>query len=126
MTKAYEEGLQVVVASLLDQAPFQIDVIDYKLLPRDERGHVEAERGHVGGEFVFGFLEGETHAGLVEVYGPADEEFRAEQRFATAGGAAEKGGPSPGKTAERDLIEAVNAGAAFRKTGRTLARFRGF
>ena len=94
MAEADEEGLQVVLAGLLDQAPLEVDVIDRQLLLRDQRGHVEPERGDVGGEFVGGFLEGETDAGLVEFRGAADEEFHAEQRLAAAGAAADEGGPS--------------------------------
>ena len=119
-----EQAFEVVLAGLLDLAAFEVDVIDQQLLPGDEGGQVEAERSDIGGEFVGGFLEGETDAGLVELHGAADEEFHAKQRLAAAGGAADERGPSARQAADGDLVEAVDAGGTFGKSARAVVRYR--
>ncbi len=117
MTEPDEQRLQVVLAGLLDQAPFEIDVIDGQLLLRDQGGQVEPERGHIAGEFLGGFFKRDADARLAEFRCSADQEFHAEQRLAATGAAADQSGPSSRKTAQRDLIESVNSGRAFWEAG---------
>ena len=112
---ADEESFEVVLASLLDLAPLDVNVIDHQLLLVDQVVEVEAEGPDVLGQLLAGLLERDENPGLVELGGPANQELHGEDGLAASGGTADERGPAPGQAAAGDLIEPGDAGQSLRE-----------
>ena len=126
MTEPDEQPLQVILAARLNLAALDVDIVDHDLLAPDQALQVEAERGDVGLQFLFRFLEGHQHARFVELPGTAHKEFRREQSLAAARAAADQRGPAPRQPAAGDFVETLDAGRTLGQTNRRGGGFGGF
>ena len=73
--EAKEEALEIPLAGILDLRARDVDVIEHEPALGLELREVEAQRRDVGGQIRSGLLEGQEHAGLVELRDAADQEL---------------------------------------------------
>src|SRR6185295_13735351 len=106
---------EIVFTRFLDLAALDPDVVDGELLRTNQMRKVEPERGDVAGHFAGVLLEGHEDARLVEIQHAVDEKCKAEQRLAGSRPAADKRRPPLRQPAERDLVEAPDAGGTLRQ-----------
>jgi hypothetical protein len=90
-------------------------MVDHELAGRDQVFDVIAERGDVRGEILRTLLEAHEHAGLAEAGRAVDQERHAEQRLATARGAAQQRRPADRQAAQRQIVQAVDPGGCLRQ-----------
>jgi hypothetical protein len=121
MAESDEQSFQVVLASLLDLAALDVDVIDEQLVFPDELVEVEAQGADVLGKFLGSLLEGEEGPRFAEHRRAAKEKLHRQDRLTAAGAAADEGGPAARQAAAGDFVEAGDTG---RHLGQALRRCR--
>ena len=114
-----KEPFEIVFARLLEFAAIDEDVIEHQLLAGDERLQIEAQRGHIFGQFLARFFKCHEDARLIEFGGPAHEKLHGQQSLAATRAAANQRGPPRGQSATGDFIEPANAGTRLPQCFRT-------
>src|SRR5690606_30999625 len=84
VSKPDEEPLEVVLARLLDLAPFDVDIVEKELLVGHQPVEVESERPDVLRQVLGPLLERQEHARLPVLRRSPDEELHPEERLARA------------------------------------------
>src|SRR5262249_7627032 len=115
VAEADEEAAEVVLAVLLHLRPLDLDVVDDELLVADQPVEAETERADVLGQLLPALLEGHEHARLAALDGAAHEELDGQQGLAAAWAPADQRGTPGRKATAGDLVEARDAGRAFRQ-----------
>src|SRR5205085_1833831 len=107
-TQPYEEALEIVITGFVDLATLNADIIDQELLFFRQLLQIETERAYVLRQLGSRLFERHEDAGLVVLHGAANQELHGQQSFTGSGATANERRPPARKTAERNLIEALN------------------
>ena len=108
VAQADEQAFEVVFAGFFNLGAVDVHVVEAQHLAGLQVLQVEAQRSHVGGQLLAGFLEGHEHARLVVLLNAAHQKLNAHQGFAAARAAANQRGAAQRQAAFGNFIEPFN------------------